>query len=82
MVLAREPARMVWNCGLALNCGTTRVPMRGNMSTSPESMAAAWAAVSEMKRKVALLIFALPGLRKPSHLLSVIEEPLTQLSSL
>ena len=63
MVLAREPARMTWNCGLPLNCATMRVPARGKTSTSPAISAAACAALSEMKRKVTRLILAWPGLR-------------------
>src|SRR6185369_6281377 len=82
MVLAREPPSITWKRLSFLNCGTTRVATRGKASTSPDSSAAAWAAGSEMKRKVTLLILAWPGLRKPAHFVSTADEPLVQLSSL
>ena len=67
---------------MVLNCGTLRGVMRWNTSTSPASMEAICAAGSEMKRNCARLSLIAEWLRKPSHLVSVRDEPLTQFSSL
>ena len=62
-VFAREPLTMVCSRGLRLNCAAPRGVTRTKASTSPASTAATCAAGSLMKRKVARLIFRLPGAR-------------------